>query len=84
MEIAPQIILGVCNPASAYAALQAEASIGVLLPCNVVVRAVEAGTTIVETIDPRTMHEFTGNDSIQPVAERVRGMLLVALDSLGD
>jgi len=83
VEIAPQVILGACNPSSAYAALQAEESIGVLLPCNVVVRAVDAETTIVEAIDPRTMHELTGNDSIQPVAERVGGMLLAALNSLG-
>jgi uncharacterized protein (DUF302 family) len=84
VEVAPQVILGACNPPSAYAALQAEASIGVLLPCNVVVRSVDAGTTIVEAIDPRTMHELTGNDAIQPVAELVGGMLQAALDSLGD
>jgi uncharacterized protein (DUF302 family) len=84
VEIAPQVILGACSPSSAYAALQAEESIGVLLPCNVVVRSVDAGTTIVEAIDPRTMHELTGNDSIRPVAERVGVMLLAALHSLGD
>jgi len=84
VEVAPQVILGACNPPSAYAALQAEESIGVLLPCNVVVRSVDAETTIVEAIDPQTMHELTGNDAIQPVAERVGGMLQAALDSLDD
>ncbi|MBI4901955.1 MAG: DUF302 domain-containing protein [Actinobacteria bacterium] len=83
VDIQPQVILGACNPPSAYQALQAEESIGVLLPCNVVVRSVDANTTIVEAIDPRTMHELTGNDAMQPVAERVGGMLQATLDSLG-
>jgi uncharacterized protein (DUF302 family) len=83
-EIAPQIILGACNPPSAYAALQAEQSIGVLLPCNVVVRSLDASTTIVEAIDPQTMHQLTGNDAMRSVADRVGGMLRAALDSPGD
>ena len=60
VEIAPQVILGACNPPSAYAALQAEDSVGVLIPCNVVVRSVDAVTTIVDAIDPHTMHQLTG------------------------
>lgn len=84
VEIAPQVILGACNPPSAYAALQAEESIGLLLPCNVVVRSANAGTTIVEAIDPETMHTLTGNEAMRPVAERVGAMLQDALDSLGD
>lgn len=83
-EIAPHVILGACNPPSAYAALQAEQSIGVLLPCNVVVRSLDASTTIVEAIDPQTMHQLTGNDAMRSVADRVGGMLRAALDSLGD
>ncbi|MHB1008150.1 MAG: DUF302 domain-containing protein [Propionibacteriaceae bacterium] len=82
VDVAPQVILGACNPPSAYEALKAEESIAVLLPCNVVVRSVDAGTTIVEAIDPQTMHELTGNDAMKPVAERVGGMLRAALDSL--
>ncbi len=84
VDVPPQVILGACNPPSAYEALQAEESIGVLLPCNVVVRWVDAETTIVEAIDPQTMHELTGNDAMKPVAERIGGMLRGALDSLED
>jgi len=84
VEIAPQVILGACNPPSAYAALQAEESVGVLLPCNVVVRSVDAGTTIVDAIDPQTMHQLTGTAEMKPVADRVGEMLRAALDSLGD
>lgn len=83
VEIAPQVILGACNPPSAYAALQAEESVGVLLPCNVVVRTVNAATTIVEAIDPQTMHQLTDNNAIQTVADRIGTMLAAALDSLG-
>jgi uncharacterized protein (DUF302 family) len=82
VDIAPQVILGACNPPTAYEALQAEESIGLLLPCNVVVRSVDAGTTTVEAIDPETMHQLTGNDAMRPVAQRIGGMLQAALDSL--
>jgi uncharacterized protein (DUF302 family) len=82
VDIAPQVILGACNPPTAYEALQAEESIGLLLPCNVVVRSVDAGTTTVDAIDPETMHQLTGNDAMRPVAQRIGGMLQAALDSL--
>ncbi|CAL8972760.1 MAG: DUF302 domain-containing protein [Actinobacteria bacterium] len=84
VEIRPQVILGACNPPSAYEALQAEESIGLLLPCNVVVRSVDSTTTIVEAIDPQTMRELTGNAAMQPIAERIGGLLQAALDSLGN
>jgi uncharacterized protein (DUF302 family) len=82
VDIAPQVILGACNPPSAYEALRAEESIGLLLPCNVVVRSINDETTVVEAIDPETMHQITGNDAMRPVAERIGGMLQAALDSL--
>lgn len=82
VDVPPYVILGACNPPSAYEALQAEPSIGLLLPCNVVVRAVDAGTTIVEAIDPQTMHVLTGNAGMQPVADRVGSLLEAALADL--
>lgn len=81
-EIPDQVILGACRPMLAHAAVQAEPSIGLLLPCNVVVRAVDAGTTIVEAIDPQTMHVLTGNAGMQPVADRVGSLLEAALADL--
>lgn len=82
VDIMSQVILGACHPPTAYEALQAEESIGLLLPCNVVVRSVDAGTTTVEAIDPETMHQLTGNDAMRPVAQRIGGMLQAVLDSL--
>ncbi len=81
VDIPPHVILGACNPPNAYRAVQAEPSIGVLLPCNVVVRS--AGEqTIVEAIDPATMHELTGNAAMKDVAVTIGGMLQAVLDSL--
>jgi uncharacterized protein (DUF302 family) len=82
VDIAPQVILGACRPPLAHAALQAEPSIGLLLPCNVVVRAMDAGRTRVETIDPAIMVSVTGNPDLQPVATEARTRLTAALQSL--
>ena len=82
VDIAPQVILGVCRPPLAQAALQAEPSIGVLLPCNVVVRAVDGDRTLVETIDPDIMVSVTGNPDLQAVATEARTRLTTALHAL--
>lgn len=55
VDVAPQIILGACRPPLAHQALQADPSIGALLPCNVVVRSQDEATTIVEAVDPAKM-----------------------------
>ncbi|HOZ57635.1 MAG TPA: DUF302 domain-containing protein [Nakamurella multipartita] len=81
-DIAPQVILGACRPPLAHAAILAEPSIGLLLPCNVVVRSVAGDRTRVETIDPAIMVTLTGNPGLQPVAAEARGRLTSALDSL--
>jgi uncharacterized protein (DUF302 family) len=82
VDIAPQVILGACRPPLAHAALQAEPSIGLLLPCNVVVRAVDDDHTRVETIDPAIMISVTGNPDLQAVATEARTRLTAALHSL--
>ncbi len=81
-EIPPQVILGACRPPLAHAATLAEPSIGVLLPCNVVVRAA-GDDTVVEAMDPDAMVEFTGNAALEEVATDARERLTAALGSLG-
>ncbi len=81
-DIAPQVVLGACRPPLAHAALQAEPSIGLLLPCNVVVRSVDGDRTRVETIDPAIMVSVTGNSGLQAVATEARTRLTDALRSL--
>lgn len=78
-DIAPQVILGACRPPLAYAAIQAEPSIGLLLPCNVVVRAINEGQTVVEAMDPDIMVTLTGNQELNDVATDARDRLTRAL-----
>ena len=81
-DIPSQVILGACRPPLAHAAIQTEPSIGLLLPCNVVVRALDDATTIVEVLDPTTLVTLTGNDRLADVAAEARGRLTAALNAL--
>ncbi len=71
----PYRILGACNPAFAKRALAAEPSIGLLLPCNVVVRQDAAGTVQVEFLDPGMMGQMTSNPDVGPIGNEVREKL---------
>ena len=82
-DIAPQVILGACRPTLAHAAIQAEPSIGLLLPCTVVVRALAEHRTAVEAMDPAIMVQLTGNDALTGVADEASTRLRAALTSLG-
>jgi len=82
-DIDPQVILGACRPLLAHAAIQGEPSIGVLLPCNVVVRALAEYRTAVEAMDPAIMVQLTGNDALTGVADEASTRLRAALTSLG-
>ncbi|WP_337589681.1 DUF302 domain-containing protein [Ornithinimicrobium murale] len=81
-KIPDQVILGACRPVLAHAAIQAEPSIGLLLPCNVVVRSVGDTTTVVEAMDPDVMVTMTRNDDLAEVAADARERLNIALGSL--
>ena len=78
VDVDEQVILGACNPRYAHRALQAEPAIGLLLPCNVVVRATDVGT-VVEMIDPQMMVQLTENEQMAPVADEVAAALGRAL-----
>lgn len=80
-DMAPYLILGACNPPLAKRGLDAEVSLGLLLPCNVVVRA-DGDRTVVEAIDPQTMVELTGNDDLKSVADEAALRLAAALRTL--
>ena len=82
VDVAPQVILGACRPALAYEALTAEPSIAGVLPCNVVVRAVDEKTTIVEAFDPDAMMGLADNDALRTVAADAKQRLTAALAAL--
>ncbi|MFF8995633.1 DUF302 domain-containing protein [Streptomyces sp. NPDC014983] len=75
------VILGACNPPLAHQALEADRTIGLLLPCNVVVRA-EGDRIAVQALDPQTMVALTGLDALRPVADEATRRLDAALASL--
>ncbi|MEU5322828.1 DUF302 domain-containing protein [Streptomyces sp. NPDC021056] len=75
------VILGACNPPLAHRALEVDRSIGLLLPCNVVVRSDGAGT-VVQALAPNTMVALTELDALRPVAEEATQRLDAALTSL--
>lgn len=75
------VILGACNPPLASQALTADRRIGLLLPCNVVVRAAD-GHTVVEALDPQTMVTLAGERELQPVADEAARRLRAALEAV--
>jgi len=82
-DIEPYLILGACNPHLAHRALEADRSVGMLLPCNVVVRGNPNGGSIVQVLDPEAMVELSGLPELRPVADEARQKLDAALASLG-
>jgi uncharacterized protein (DUF302 family) len=75
-------ILGACNPRFAHEALKIEDKLGVLLPCNVIVREAADGRVEVASIDPVTAMERTGNSAVSSTAEQVRQLLAEALSRI--
>lgn len=74
-DIPPYRILGACNPPLADRAIAAEPSIGLLLPCNVVVRQDDSGTVHVEFMDTDAILKLTENPAIDELARDVKQRL---------
>jgi uncharacterized protein (DUF302 family) len=75
-------ILGACNPALAYEALQLEDKVGTMLPCNVIVQEAGDGATEVAAIDPVSSMQAIDNPDLIERAERVRTRLQRVIESL--
>ncbi|WP_395296454.1 DUF302 domain-containing protein [Kitasatospora hibisci] len=82
-EIEDYVILGACRPLLAHRALQVDRRVGLLLPCNVVVRAV-GERTVVEAMDPQLMVRVAEQPALEAVADEAATRLRAALDALAD
>ena len=81
-DVEDYVILGACNPPLAHRALEADRSLGLLLPCNVVVRSVGANETIVEMLDPGVMSQLSDASDLDEVAAEASQRLQAARDKL--
>ena len=81
-DMPPYRILGACNPPLAHRALVAEPSIGLLLPCNVVVRQDETGKVQVEFMDPNAVLGLVSKPEVHQLASEVRQKLERVLQAL--
>jgi uncharacterized protein (DUF302 family) len=75
IDVPPHRILGACNPPLAHRALTAEPDIGLLLPCNVVVRQETDGHLIVGFMDSQAVMQFTADPEVTAVAKEVKDKL---------
>jgi len=85
VSMQPYRILGACNPQLAHKAIQVDPSIGLLLPCNVVVRELEPGQVSVSIVDPEVLFTAAPNElreQLPDLAGEARSKLAAALAAL--
>ncbi len=82
LDMRPYRILGACNPPFAHRAILAEPDIGLLLPCNVLVREEENGTITVAFMDPEAVLDLVGKPGMKEIAQEVKARLVRVRDSL--
>ncbi len=80
-DVHPYIILGACNPPLAHRAITADPEVGLLLPCNVVVRT-DGETVVVEAMDPAAVLGLVGDPRVDEVAGDVRSRLARTVDAI--
>ena len=82
LDMRPYRILGACNPVLASQAIEAEPEIGLLLPCNVLVREAKDGRVHVSFMDPGAVLGLVDDTRVDPLAAQVKGKLETVLQAL--
>ncbi|MCH7667503.1 MAG: DUF302 domain-containing protein [Acidobacteria bacterium] len=82
VEFRPYMILGACNPAFAYQALQAEEMIGTMLPCNVIVQDKGSDGIEVAAVDPMASMQAVDNQELAGIAAEVQAKLRTVIETL--
>lgn len=82
VEMPPYRILGACNPPLAHRAISADPKIGLLLPCNVVVRQDQGGKVRVEFMDPNAVLELVDKAEVTQLATEVRQRLIKVMEAI--
>ena len=82
VDFRPYVILGACNPHFAHQALLHEDKIGTMLPCNVIIQAVEGGGVEVSAVDPMASMQAIENPDLAGMATEVQGMLKDMVEGL--
>jgi len=75
-------ILGACNPASAFKALQQEDKIGTMLPCNVIIHQLSDSQIEVAAVDPVASMQAIENENLASIANEIRAKLKKVLESM--
>lgn len=81
VEMTPYLILGACNPKMAYQAIAIEPRVGAMLPCNVILRAVDGGVEV-SAIDPVASMQAIDNPDLHAVAGQVRDLMAAAVAAI--
>ena len=81
VDMLPYRILGACNPQMAYKAIGMEPRVGAMLPCNVILRAVDGGVEV-SAIDPVASMTAIDNAALHDVAGQVRDLLVSAVEAI--
>ncbi len=84
VDVPPQVILGACNAPLARQGLQIEPDLGLLLPCNVVVRTDDDGQTLVSALDPEIMVSVPNRPELEPIAADAKTRLQNVLRTVAD
>lgn len=81
-DLKPYRLLGVCDPSSAYEALQEEENIGLMLPCKMLIREIDANTFSVVSVDPMLLLNLTGNKELAGIGKDVSERLKKVISEL--